>query len=672
MLWLGVDVGGTFTDLVLFDAATGAVRLGKTPSTPRDQSEGILAGIAQLDAEPSALERIVHGTTVATNTALERDGARLAVLITAGHKDVLVVGRGNRTAMYDIKARPPDLLVPRSRCLEVHERMRVDGSVARPLDEAEVDSIAERLAGAGIEAVAICFLHAYANPDHERRCAARISRRLPEAIVTMSAEVLPEFREYERFSTTALNAYVAPRMRRYLHQLRNKLSAAKCPAPISIMTSNGGSLPAERVEAMPVLSMLSGPAAGVIAARHVGDGANYRDLITCDMGGTSSDVCLVRAGEYGMTTHGQVGSLPLKMRQIDINSIAIGGGSIAAHHSGVLSVGPRSAAAVPGPACYRRGGIEPTVTDANVVLGRLGVDRPLGGEIVLDAEAACRAVHKLASGLGLTMVQMADGILRLAAVALAGAMREVSVMRGIDPREFALFAFGGAGPLHAAAVADELAMGTVVVPPMPGNFSALGLLVADMRRDFVHTRVSPTTNISAAEVRAALQRLAREGEAELASGGFPPEHRRFFGSLDMRYAGQSFELSVPVALDIDSMERIERAFSDVYAARYGAATGRTMEIVSYRLAAWGITEKPELPAIAGAERSLSVSARGARRAIFDGKEYAAKVFDRDRLPSRQPLNGPALIEEASSTTVVPPPWTAELDPLGCLVLSRRK
>jgi len=281
-------------------------------------------------------------------------------------------------------------------------------------------------------------------------------------------------------------------------------------------------------------------------------------------------------------------------------------------------------------------------------------------------------VHKLASGLGLTMVQMADGILRLAAVALAGAMREVSVMRGIDPREFALFAFGGAGPLHAAAVADELAMGTVVVPPMPGNFSALGLLVADMRRDFVHTRVSPTTNISAAEVRAALQRLAREGEAELASGGFPPEHRRFFGSLDMRYAGQSFELSVPVALDIDSMERIERAFSDVYAARYGAATGRTMEIVSYRLAAWGITEKPELPAIAGAERSLSVSARGARRAIFDGKEYAAKVFDRDRLPSRQPLNGPALIEEASSTTVVPPPWTAELDPLGCLVLSRRK
>ena len=672
MLWLGVDVGGTFTDLVLFDAATGALFLGKTPSTPRDQSEGILAGIAQLGAEPHALARIVHGTTVATNTALVRDGARLAVLVTAGHKDVLVVGRGNRTAMYDIKARPPDLLVPRSRCIEVYERMRVDGSVAKPLDEAEVDTIAERLASDGIEAVAICFLHAYANPDHERRCAKRISKRLPGAIVTTSAEVLPEFREFERFSTTALNAYVAPRMRRYLHQLRNRLSAANCPAPISIMTSNGGSLPASRMEAMPVLSMLSGPAAGVIAACHVGAGANYRDLITCDMGGTSSDVCLVRGCEYEMTTHGQVGSLPVKMRQIDINSIAIGGGSIAAHRGGFLSVGPRSAAAVPGPACYRRGGTEPTITDANVVLGRLGVDRPLGGEIVLDAEAARSAVSKLAAGLGLTAVQMAHGILRLAAVALAGAIREVSVMRGIDPREFALFAFGGAGPLHATAVAEELGMGTVIIPPMPGNFSALGLLVADVRRDFVHTHVCATAALSAADVRAALQHLAQEGEAELAFAGFSAELRRFAASLDMRYAGQSFELSVPVALDIDSIERIERAFSDVYGARYGAVTGRTMEIVSYRLAAWGITEKPKLPAIASAGRSLSAAARGSRPVIFDGKEHAVRVFDRDRLPSAHPLNGPALIEEASSTTVVSPGWIAELDSLGCLVLSRSR
>ena len=395
MLWLGVDVGGTFTDLVLFDVAAGKLQVLKTPSTPSNQSQGILAGIARLGVEARKLGRMVHGTTVATNTALERDGARLAVLVTAGHKDVLVVGRGNRMAMYNIKAPPIRPLVPRSQCIEVQERLRVDGSVVRPLDETEVDAIAGRLAEEGVDAVAICFLHSYANPEHERRCAAIVAKRLPKATVTTSAEVLPEFREYERFTTTALNAYVAPRMRRYLGDLRGKLEEAGMSAPLAIMTSNGGSLPAPRVEAMPVLSMLSGPAAGVIAAAHVGSAAGYPDLITCDMGGTSTDVCLVRGGAYGMTTEGRVGAFPIKIRQIDINSIGVGGGSIAALGTGgYLTVGPRSAGAVPGPACYGRGGIDPTISDANVVLGRLGVDRPLGGEIALDRARGTRRRHR--------------------------------------------------------------------------------------------------------------------------------------------------------------------------------------------------------------------------------------------------------------------------------------
>ena len=468
MLWLGVDVGGTFTDLVLFDLTAGKLQVLKTPSTPRNQAEGILAGISRLGVDATKLERMVHGTTVATNTALERDGARLAVLVTAGHKDVLVVGRGNRTAMYNIKAPPLRPLVPRSQCIEVRERLRVDGSVVTPLDEAQVDAIAERLAADGIEAVAVCFLHAYANPEHEQRCAALVAKRLPAATVTTSAQVLPEFREYERFSTTALNAYIAPRMRRYLGDLRNKLSQAGMSAPLAIMTSNGGSLPAARVEAMPVLSMLSGPAAGVIAAAHVGSAAGYPDLITCDMGGTSSDVCLVRGGNYAMTTEGRVGAFPIKIRQIDINSIGVGGGSIAALGSGnYLTVGPRSAGAVPGPCCYGRGGLEPTITDANVVLGCLGVQRPLGGEISLDRGAALAAVAGLATRLGLSAVEMAEGIVRIAAVSLAGAIKEVSVMRGIDPRDFALFPFGGAGPMHAAAIADELGMRTVVCRRCP-------------------------------------------------------------------------------------------------------------------------------------------------------------------------------------------------------------
>ena len=671
MLWLGVDVGGTFTDLVLFDRAAGTLGLLKTPTTPRNQSEGILAGIDRLGIAPEKLERMVHGTTVATNTALERDGARMAVVVTAGHKDVLVVGRGNRMAMYNIKAPPLRPLVPRSQIIEVRERMRVDGSVSTPLDEDALDAIGERLAAEGVEAVAVCLLHSYANPDHERRCAERITKKLPHVTVTSSAEVLPEFREYERFSTTALNAYVAPRMRRYLGDLRSKLEHAGMSAPLSIMTSNGGSLPATRVEAMPVLSMLSGPAAGVIAASHVGAAAGYPNLITCDMGGTSSDVCLVRGGEYGMTTEGRVGAFPIKIRQIDINSIGMGGGSIAALTSGAfLSVGPRSAGAMPGPACYGRGGGEPTITDANVVLGRLGTDQPLGGEITLDSVAAFAAIDKLATQLGLSVMNMAEGILRIAAVSLAGAIKEVSVMRGIDPRDFALLPFGGAGPLHAAAIADELGMRTIVVPPLPGNFSALGLLIADLRRDLVRTSVSATATTTVAEVKAALENLMQDGEAELASAGFPPERRRYAASLDMRYIGQSFELSVPVALDLDSIGRIERAFTEVYAARYGAATGGMIEIVSYRLAAWGLSEKPTLPPIDPSGRSLQAAAVGQRAAVFDRIEIDTPVFHRDRLPPGAPLPGPALIEEEGSTTVVPTGWKAELDPVGCLVFRR--
>ncbi|MBK5103252.1 MAG: hydantoinase/oxoprolinase family protein [Burkholderiales bacterium] len=671
MLWLGVDVGGTFTDLVLFDVAAGKLQVLKTPSTPRNQSEGILTGIARLGIEPGRLTRMVHGTTVATNTALERDGARLSVLTTAGHKDVLVVGRGNRVVMYNIKAPPPLPLVPRSRCYEVRERMRVDGSVLTPLDDAEVDAIAEQLAADGVEAVAICFLHSYINPEHEERCAKRILNRLPAITVTTSAEVLPEFREYERFSTTALNAYVAPRMRLYLGDLRKKLSAAGLSAPLAIMTSNGGSLPSTRVEAMPVLSMLSGPAAGVIAASYVGAAANYPELITCDMGGTSTDVCLVRGGEYGMTTEGRVGTFPLKIRQIDIHSIGVGGGSIAAFASGgFLSVGPRSAGALPGPACYSRGGKEPTITDANVILGRLGTDRPLGGEIALDRTKALEAVATLAARLNLTTAKMAEGILRIAAVSLAGAIKEVSVMRGIDHRDFALLPFGGAGPLHAAAIAEELGMRTVVVPPFPGNFSALGLLIADVRRDFVRTRVSTAANTSAASLRATLGGLVRDGEAELVLAGFAPERQRFAASLDMRYAGQSFELSVPVALDLDSIEAVQRAFNEIYATRYGAATDRMIEIVSYRVAAWGLSDKPALPSIDRPGNTFDAAVSGTRSVIFDGTAFQVTVFERDRLPVQQPLAGPALIEEDGSTTVVPPHWTAELDRAGCLLLRR--
>jgi N-methylhydantoinase A len=671
MGWLGVDVGGTFTDLVLFDREAGDLRVLKTPSTPKNQADGILTGIERLGLDAATLQRLVHGTTVATNTALERNGSQMVVLVTRGHKDVLVVGRGNRMAMYNIKAPPIQPLLPRSSCIEVEERLRVDGSVLRPLDEQQVETIGDDLARRGVEAVAICFLHSYANPEHERRCAEILSKKLPNATITTSAQVLPEYREYERFSTTALNAYVGPRVRGYLGNLRGRLADAGMSAPLTIMTSNGGSLPSSRVEALPVLSMLSGPAAGVIAASFIGQASGHPNLITCDMGGTSTDVCLVRGGDYGMTTEGRVGAFPIKIRQIDINTIAAAGGSIASQATGgFLSVGPRSAGSFPGPACYGRGGTEATVTDANVVLGRLGVDRPLGGEIMLDRAAARDAVGRLGDQVGLSPEKMAEGILRIATVSLAGAIKEISVMRGIDPRDFALLPFGGAGALHAADVADELGMTTIVVPPFPGNFSALGLLIADLRRDLVRTRVSTTATTTAATVRDALKELIAEGEAELSDAGYEPARRRYTASLDMRYSGQSFELAVPISLDVADVTTIEDAFGKVYAARYGGTTAAPIEIVSYRIAAWGLSDKPTLPAVRPEGRSMAAARLRTSTVIFDGKTLDTPVLNRDLLPLQTPIAGPAVIEEAGSSTIVPPAWTAEVDRIGCLVMRR--
>lgn len=671
MGWLGVDVGGTFTDLVFLDRETGHLRVLKTPSTPNDQSEGILVGVGRLALEPEGLERIVHGTTVGTNTALEGDGARLAVLATEGHRDVLVVGRGNRMAIYNIKAPPNRPLVARSRCYEVRERLRMDGTVAIPLDEEGVAAIGRRLAADRIEAVAVCFLHSYANPAHERRAAEILSGFLPDAVITTSAEVLPEYREYERFSTTALNAYVAPRMRRYLSELRNRLASAGISAPLSIMTSNGGTLPAGRVESMPVLSMLSGPAAGVIAASYIGQAANFPDVITCDMGGTSTDVCLVRGGEFSMTTEGRVGAFPVKIRQIDINTVGAGGGSIAAVASGgFLTVGPRSAKAFPGPACFGRGGLEPTVTDANVALGRLGTEQLLGGEIRLDRTAAIEAVAVLGNKIGLSAEQMAEGILRIAVVSMAAAIKEVSVLRGIDPRDFALLSYGGAGPLQAAAIADELGMRTVVVPPMPGNFSAFGLLVADVRRDFVRTKVATVDLLSPAGVRALLSGLLEDGERELEAAGFPPNRRRFAATLDMRYSGQSFELSVPVDTELDDLAIVVKAFEAVYERRYGGTTTAPVEIVSYRIAAWGLCDKPALPPVDPTVRAMAAAILGKRPIVFDGTTHSAPIIDRERMPPGESVAGPAIIEETGSSTVVPPGWSIELDWIGCLVLRR--
>ncbi|TAM75343.1 MAG: hydantoinase/oxoprolinase family protein [Candidimonas sp.] len=673
MLRLGVDVGGTFTDLVLYETESQTLAIEKIPSSLNNQAEGVLAGMARMGIKANRLERMVHGTTVATNTVLELTGARVAVVTTAGHKDVLVVGRGNRTALYNIKAPPSKPLIPRSLCFEVDERLRADGTVIRNLDEKQVAAIADHLAAENVDAVAVCFLHSYINPEHELRCAQILQRKLPNCVIVTSAEVLPEYREYERFSTTVLNAYIAPAMRRYLHKLQTQLHKDGLQTKLEIMTSNGGSLPASRIHAIPVLTMLSGPAAGVIAAVHVGKITNHPNLITCDIGGTSSDVCLIHDSEFAMTTDGHVGALPVKVRQIDIHTIAVGGGSIASStDSGFLTVGPRSAGSKPGPACYGRGGILPTITDANVVLGLLSADRPLGKEIHLDPQAARDAVGRLAQKVGLGVEEMAQGIIRIATISLASAIKEVSIMSGQDPRQFALLPCGGAGPLQAVDVAAELGMNTVLVPPLPGNFSALGLLVSDARRDYVKTRISSTQSTEIDTVRNLLNELALQGHEEFDAAGFDKAGRIFSATLDMRYSGQSFELPVAVNFDVTSIEKIEQAFEDMYVSRYGAKSQSSMEIVSYRVVAWSISAKPKLPGINPEERSLAAALSGHRPVYVNAAAIRTPIYNRDLLPPESTLEGPLLVEEEGSTTVVPEGWTVELDLVGCLILRQRQ
>ncbi|MGI9409331.1 MAG: hydantoinase/oxoprolinase family protein [Hyphomicrobiaceae bacterium] len=669
MLWLGIDVGGTFTDIVIYDPSTRRMVLGKVPSTPDDQSRGILDGIDSVGVDPAKLVRVGHGSTVATNTALERNGAKIAALVTEGHRDILITGRGNRTLMYNIKATAPEPIVPRNRCYQIPERLDVHGEIVTALDESVCRAVAGELSEQDCEAVAVCYLHSYAAPAHEQRTAEILRELLPRAIVTTSSEVLPEYREHERFSTTVLNAYVAPRMRRYLSNLGERLRERGCRAEVSIMTSSGGTLPDRQIERLPVLSMLSGPAAGVIAAQNLGEAAGFQNIITCDMGGTSTDVCLIRDGDYPMTGAGKVGAFPVKLQQVDINTVGAGGGSIASYGSDqVLRVGPRSAGAVPGPACYGRGGSEPTVTDANVVLGRLESGIQSGSGFALDLAAATGAVGRLAQDVGLETNDMAEGILRIAVVNMTGAIKEVSVMRGLDPRLFTLMAYGGAGPLHATAIARELGISTVLIPPMPANFSAFGLLVADRKRDLVRTRVSATSQTALSDIESTFQELISAGRGELVEAGYGRDAQRLTPSLDMRYIGQAFELSVPVDLDSLTIEGIDAEFRRIYAARYGSAPDGGSEIVSYRLAAWGNSEKPELSVPDAAGRTEVPQSGNTRSTVFDGVQHPTPVYLRDELPVDAPVAGPAIIEEASTATIVPPGWSCRLANFDCLVL----
>ncbi|QYJ15404.1 Acetophenone carboxylase gamma subunit [Rubrobacter xylanophilus DSM 9941] len=653
-LRLGIDVGGTFTDLVALGG--GDVITAKVPSTPRDQSEGVMRAVEAAGVEATSVAALAHGMTVATNALLERRGARTALVTTEGFRDVLEIARQNRPSLYDLSQDRPPPLVPRGLRFTVRERMGPEGEI-EPLDEESLREAVAALREAEVEAVAVCLLFAFTHPEHERRVGAALREALPGVHVSLSSEVLPEFREYERFSTTAADAYLAPRLAAYLKNLAEKAEKAGLPTPL-IMQSSGGVVRVEDAISDAAGCVLSGPAGGVVGAAYVGSLSGYRDLLTFDMGGTSTDVAPILNGEAQTTTETVVAGVPIKLPMVDVHTVSAGGGSIAwADAGGALRVGPHSAGAEPGPAAYDKGGEEPTVTDANLYLGYLADGAQLGGEVVLRRRLSEEALERLGRKLGLGAEEAASGIVRVANAQMARALRVISVERGLDPREFALLAFGGAGGMHACALADELGMRTVLVPRAGGVLSALGLAISDLRRDYVRPYLSSLEEADEKDLEERFAQMERAAAKDLEG----PEYTR---RADLRYRGQSFELTV----EADDLRGLEERFHAAHERRYGyRMEDEPVELVNLRLTATVSVRKPELsegPPEPEAET-------GRRKANFDGEWLEVPVLARERMGEGSEVEGPAIVEFRESTCVVRPGWGGRVDGVGTLVLERR-
>jgi N-methylhydantoinase A len=670
MLWVGVDVGGTFTDGVVWDDEAQLLSYAKAPSTPGNPTTGVLDVVERLGADMRRVERFVHGVTIGTNAILEGKGAQVWMLVTRGFRDVLEIARTNRPVLYDIRTLKTPPLVPRTRTIEIDERLLFDGTVQTPVDAAQLEAAAVTVPDGPDIAVAVCFLHSYANAMHERTAKAAVVAARPGRYVCTSAEVLPQFREYERFNTTVLNAYVGPLMGRYLDALKTSLAARGYERDVFIMTSNGGVSTADRSRPLPVATVLSGPAGGVAAAVHLGGLREVPNLITCDMGGTSTDVCLIEGLRIPVTNEQKIGGHANRTPQIEINAVGAGGGSIAWIDGDILKVGPQSAGAAPGPACYGNGGTEPTVTDANLVLNRLSAGTPLaGGRISLDRGLALESIGALGRRLGLDAPRTADGILRIAVARMVSAIKQISIADGHDPRDFTLLPYGGAGPMHAAAIADELEMRRVLVPIGPGNFAAFGSLISDLRRDYVLTRTLQLQSTDWSEVDRVFGGIEAHARSDLLDEGMPAERIGMVRSAGMRYLGQSWELNVGIAASVASIDELIATFASVHDRRFGHRSGGTVEIVNFRVTGVGHVHKPAVPRWS-AGGTIDDARTNVRPVYFDRAYRDTPIYARDLLPAAQRVDGPALVEESGSTTVIPPEWCAHVLEYGEILLER--
>jgi N-methylhydantoinase A len=666
-LTIAVDIGGTFTDIALHDASSGQVWRSKTPSVPSDPSKAFLTGVRLALKEAghpaSMLERVLHGTTVATNMILEGKGARTALVTTAGFRHVLAIGRQDIPRLANLYSwvKPPRP-VPASRVFEVRERIGPGGAVIEDLDEASVRIAAEACRNLKVEAVAVCLLHSFANSAHERRVAQILRESLPGIAVTASVDVLPVVREYERSLATVLNAVVMPGVSTYIGRLEQRLEEEKVAAPLLLMQSNGGVAGSKTIRSAPVLTALSGPAAGVVGARDVAAACGIRDIITVDIGGTSADICLIKDGKIGLTQRGHVGEWPLPLPMVDMVTIGAGGGSIARVTAGALSVGPQSAGAEPGPAAYGFGGEEATVTDAHVVLGHLPT-RLLGGRMVLDIDAARRAIDRhVAAPLGLSREEAARGVLAIIDNHMVGALRIVSIERGHDPRDFTLVPFGGAGPLHGCALAELLGITRVMIPPAPGVLCADGLLAADLKAEF--SRTLPKAGPIDLKVALAIYSdLERQAEEWLAAEGVAVADRQRVRVALMRYHGQGGEVDVSWT---DDVAEVEASFAAAHETLYGFKLDSPVELVTLRIEATGRMPAPSRPVLTAGPRAAPEDYLIVH---FDFGAAKVPLIDRKALGAGDRFVGPAVVSQLDATTLVLPNWTAEVHPSGAILLT---
>jgi N-methylhydantoinase A len=678
LVQIGVDIGGTFTDIVALDRS-GRLTLTKVPSTPKDLLDGIAAATARVLALAGAatgeVERFIHGTTVATNAVLEQKGAMTAILTTDGFEDVLELGRMKRSRMYDLEMDPevPTFLAPRRRRRGIRERLDAKGSVLVPLHEADVREAVEALRGQGVSAIAVCYLFSFLNPAHERRTREIITEMAPDMSVSLSSEVDPTFREYERLCVTAFDAYLGPVVKRYLAGLADTLRALGVPGVPLIMRSRGGIVSAALAAQQPVTLFLSGPAGGVIGAAFAAERSGVRDFVSLDMGGTSNDVALVREGRPLLVGEGTIGSYPVRTPMVDVNTIGAGGGSIAwIDAGGGLRVGPRSAGAEPGPACYARGGDEATVTDASVVLGYLNPARFAGGALTLDVPAAERAVAVLGRRLDLDPVAAAAGIHRVVNARMADQIRLVTIKRGYDPRQFSLVVLGGAGPVHGAALAEEMGMAEVIVPEAPGVLAAFGLLAAAIEHHHARTLQARTDAADLGAINGCLGELDAAGRARMGEEGVPAGAVRVAYAADMRYVGQAYELEVPITAPVTAagVAAAVAAFHAVHERVYGYARAQQhVEFVNFRAVHTFPLPRPAVRPAAPATGRLDEAQVGERRAYF-GRFVPTAIYERGRLPLGARLAGPAIVEQPDTTTVIPPGVTALVDTAGNLRLRR--